>query len=193
MPLYYCLAGAMGRYYGLPSFGQSGCTDAVVMDEQAAIEATFSILMAACSGTNLVHDNGYLGSGMIGSLEYLVLTDEIIDMVRHFMRGIETSDDKLSLEVIDQVGPGGHYLTHEHTIKYFKEETWYPRFMNRQPFYSWLQEGRPEMKKHLEEEVRSLLAEEAESKLTSSQIKEMEKIIASEEERITGLKERRRG
>ncbi len=193
VPLINAAVGELGRYYQLPSYGMSGCSDACQLDLQAGLEAAFSITAAAWSGTNLIHDNGYLGSGMIGSLEYLIMTDEIIDMVKHFMRGIEINQDKLSLEVIDEVGPGGHYLTHEHTIKYFKEETWYPRFMNREPFYSWLENGRPEMKKFLEEEVRSLLAEEAESKLTSSQIQEMEKIIASEEERITGLKERRRG
>lgn len=189
VPLINAAVGELGRYYRLPSYGMSGCSDACQLDLQAGLEAAFSITSAAWSGANLIHDNGYLGSGMIGSLEYLVLTDEIIDMVRHFMRGIETSDDKLSLEVIDQVGPGGHYLTHEHTIKYFKEETWYPRFMNRRPFYSWLQEDQPEMKDGLEEEVQNLLAGEPEQKLTSSQLEEMEKIITDEEKRISQLKE----
>ena len=86
-------------------------------DEQAAIEATFSSLVNSLAGLNLVHDPGFLEGAMIGSLEMLVITNEIAGMVKRFMKGIPVNEETLAEEVIHQVGPGGHFLAEEHTLK----------------------------------------------------------------------------
>ena len=54
------------HYYGLPVWGEAGCSDAVSLDEQAAMESMASIMMAVLDGCNLVHDVGYLGQGLAG-------------------------------------------------------------------------------------------------------------------------------
>ena len=127
----------VAHYMDIPVFGTAGCTDSHTLDGQAAGEATMSILMAAQSGANLVHDVGYTGSGSMGSLYQLVMCNEIIAMVKRFMRGIEVTDETLGLDVIDRVGPGGHHLADEHTMKFFKSETWFPSLINRMRYDEW--------------------------------------------------------
>lgn len=109
IPLYFCAVGQMGRYYKLPSFGQSGNTDSVVLDQQASIDAMFSIFVAGLSGTNFVHDNGYIGNGLIGSLEMIALCDEFISIVKSFMEGFKIVPERLCLDDIKQIGPLGRY------------------------------------------------------------------------------------
>ena len=127
----------VAHYMNIPVFGTAGCTDSHTLDGQAAGEATMSILMAAQTGANLVHDVGYTGSGSQGSLYQLVMCDEIISMVKRFMRGIKVDDETLAVEVIDRVGPGGHHLADEHTMKHFKTETWFPTLINRMRYDEW--------------------------------------------------------
>ena len=98
----------LGRWYGLPTWGYAGCTDAKVMDEQAAAEALLAVMMAKLSGANLIHDVGYVESGLTISFEMIVLTDELVAMTDHLMKGIDISDEMLMLDEIDSVGPGGH-------------------------------------------------------------------------------------
>jgi len=188
VPLVNIAVGELGRFYELPSYGMAGCTDAWNLDEQSAVEATFSITAAAWAGTNLIHDNGYLGSGMMGNLEYLIMTDEIIDMVKHFMKGVKLDENSIPVDLIDEIGPGGHYLTAEHTLKHFKEETWYPEFMNRSPFHDWLQKGEVLMEDRLNNRVKEILKKEDKLKLSESQLKDMKKIFENEEERIISSK-----
>jgi trimethylamine:corrinoid methyltransferase-like protein len=43
------------RWYGISAWGCAGCSDAKIMDEQAALEAMLSVLMVGFSGANLIH------------------------------------------------------------------------------------------------------------------------------------------
>jgi trimethylamine--corrinoid protein Co-methyltransferase len=101
----------------------------------------FSNLWAALNGTNLVHDNGYLGSGMIGSLEMTLLAGEINDFIKRMESGIEVNDDTLCLDLIRKVGPGGSFIGEKHTARNFRAETFYPQFLNRKQHRQWEAEG----------------------------------------------------
>ena len=78
------------------------------VNEQAAVEATFSIVTAGLSGANLIHDVGFLASAMIGSHEMVVLSDEVVGMAKRFLSGIEINDDTLALGVLRPVGGVNH-------------------------------------------------------------------------------------
>lgn len=111
----------MAHYYKLPMFGTAGCSDAKMLDQQAALECALSCLMAALSGANLIHDVGVLDHCTIISLEIMVLTNEIIGMIDQIMKGIEVSQETLALDLIDRIGPGGNYLAEEHTVRHFRK------------------------------------------------------------------------
>ena len=141
----------------LPMFSTAGCSDAKVVDQQAAIEATISIAIAALSGANLIHDVGYLESGLIGSYDMLVMSDEIIGMVKHILRGIAVDDEHLALHVIDRVGPGGHYLADDHTLKHFKTEFWYPTLLDRRRWEDWEAAGAKSLGQRVREKVLDII------------------------------------
>lgn len=161
-PEFHLLSAGMAdicHYYGLPIYSTAGCSDSKVLDQQAAIEASISCMITAQCGANLIHDVGYLESGMTGSFEMIVMTDEILNMVKRFMRGITVTPETIALDTIDKVGPGGHYIADEHTYLNFKKEFWFPQIINRQRFEAWEKEGSKTMGDRLKGEVKRILEE----------------------------------
>ena len=147
----------MSNYLNLPMFGTAGCTDAKVVDEQAAIENAISIVMSAQSGANLIHDVGYIEHGNTASLESLVICDDLIGYARRITGGIEVNEETLALDVIDAVGPGGNYLMEDHTLKHFKTETWYPDLFKRMVYENWEKEGKKTLTQRAHEKVIDIL------------------------------------
>jgi trimethylamine--corrinoid protein Co-methyltransferase len=120
----------LSHFYRLPMWGTAGCTDAKAIGAQAAMEMTYQCIFSALSGANMIHDVGLADHATAISPELVVMADEIIDMVKASMMGIEVSDETLALDLIDQVGPGGHYLTTDHTLKHFRR-FWVPTILDR--------------------------------------------------------------
>jgi trimethylamine--corrinoid protein Co-methyltransferase len=139
--LAYMAAIEMSHYYDLPSWGYAGTSDSKIPDGQATLEATFITFLSIISGANLNHDVGYLDFGRTGSLEMVVIMDEIIDQLRRLQRGIPVNDDELGLDVIQEVGPGGQFLTHDHTLRHFRSTQWRPRLICRDGYEKWEESG----------------------------------------------------
>ena len=150
------MAAEMGRFYGLPVWGYAGHSDSKVIDAQAAADAQFSVLVALLAKTNLNHDVGYLESGLTNSPEMMVLTDEIISMTRPFARGVRLDEDTLALDVIDEVGPGGQYTTHEHTMSFWRD-LWAPKLFDRQRLDRWEAKGSKDTNARLREKTVAIL------------------------------------
>jgi trimethylamine--corrinoid protein Co-methyltransferase len=146
----------LGRWYGIPTWGYAGCSDAKVLDEQAAAEAMLSIVMAQLTGANLVHDVGYMESGLTGSFEMIVLSDELIGLSKHLLKGIEVSEETLMLDELDQIGPGGHFLNTDSTRERFKD-FWYPGLLSREIRESWLEDGALPLGERLQARVKELI------------------------------------
>lgn len=174
----------MAKYCGLPMFSTAGCTDSKTMDIQAAIEATISIHTAMLSGANFVHDVGYTESAMTGSIFQLTMADEIIGMSKHVAGGIEVNDETMAVPEICRVGPGGHYLYEDHTMKWFRKY-WMPTLMDRQSFEDWEAKGRKTMKERVIEKGRDIVAnyEGPISKVSEETRKKIAEIVAACEER----------
>jgi trimethylamine--corrinoid protein Co-methyltransferase len=167
----------LGRWYGLPTWGYAGCTDAKVMDEQAATEALLSVLMAKLSGANLVHDVGYIESGLTTSFEMIVLTDELVNMTDHLMKGIEISDGTLMLDEIHCVGPGGHFMDTDQTLRRFRD-FWYPSLLDRGRREQWLEQGSTTLGQRLKARVQEILAEHRPQALDADKIAKIQEILA---------------
>lgn len=146
----------MGRYYGLPTWGYAGHSDSPVMDEQAASDTTFSVLVALLIGANLVHDIGYLEAGLTTSPEMIVFTDEVIGMMRRFAGGFKLDAESLAMEVIHQVGPGGNFLTEDHTLAHFRE-FWQPQLFDRRRLEDWREAGSKRLTDRLRQKTIQLM------------------------------------
>lgn len=127
----------MAHHYRLPVFTTAGCGDAKFVDQQFAVEAALSCLMAALSGGNLIHDTALMDAAQMVSPEGIVLVDEIVAMVKRIMGGVPVNDETLALDVVREVGPGGHYLDSKHTLRHFRE-MWYPKFFDRVRHDVWM-------------------------------------------------------
>jgi trimethylamine--corrinoid protein Co-methyltransferase len=147
----------VAQSFGLPTWGLAGATDAKTIDAQAGIESAFSILAQGLAGLNLIHDVGYLDMGMICSAEMLVLGDEVIGMAKRLIRGIEVNPETLARDVIQKVGPGGHFLLEDHTYNHFKKELWVPKLLTRQPYDTWQSQGAKDMETRVKESVKDIL------------------------------------
>ena len=106
----------------MPTWGLAGATDSKLLDAQAGLESAFSILSQGLSGLNLIHDVGYMASGMVCSPEQLVMGNEIVGMTKRFVEGITVNRETLARQIIEDVGPGGHFMTQKHTYDHFKKE-----------------------------------------------------------------------
>lgn len=172
----------VAKWLGIPMFSTGGCTDSKLVDEQAAAEATTSLFYAFLSGANLIHDVGYLDSGLTASLESLVMCEEIIGMVRQIGKGISTDEDHLAWQLIDEIGPAGEYLTHDHTYKYWKE--WFvPKLQDRADYDTWVIEGSKTMNDRVTEETRRILKEYEAEPLDEKIRQGMQEILDEAEKR----------
>jgi trimethylamine---corrinoid protein Co-methyltransferase len=167
---------AMGRYYGLPTWGYAGHSDSILFDEQAAADAVFSVQTALLSGTNLIHDVGYLEAGLITSPEMMVFTADMIDMTGHFTEGFGMGPDELALDVIHAVGPGGNYLGEEHTMRHFRQ-LWQPALFDRRRFDAWKASGSKGLGARLREKTLDIMSSHPGSPLSDPLRREVEEIL----------------
>jgi trimethylamine--corrinoid protein Co-methyltransferase len=141
----------MAQHYRLPFFGTAGATDAKFCDAQAGAEAAWQIFSAATVGSGLVHDcSSWMDHGNLVSPEFMVLADEIVDAVAHFMQGIPVTTDSLALSLIDKVGPGGNYLQEDHTLSNFRNIR-YSKLFERMIHEKWQKAGERKFEQRLQE------------------------------------------
>ena len=174
------------HYYGLPVWGEAGCSDAASLDEQAAMESMASIMMASLDGCNLVHDVGYLGQGLAGSVASLVMCNEIISYVRRIQRGFDISRERIGLDVIHEVGPGGNFLAHGQTLKYCREEHWTPHFLNRQSPEIWKKNNGKRYNEIVVEKALDILANHHPDRLSPATIERIDDIMEKAADKLVG-------
>jgi trimethylamine--corrinoid protein Co-methyltransferase len=174
----------LAHYAGLPLWQTGGCTDSKALDEQACLEGSLSVFFSALSGGDLCHDVGYTESAMTGSVFQLTMMDEAIGYSRRITRGIEVNEDTLAVDVINNVGPNGHYLREPHTRRYYKTEFWYPNLCDRRNFEEWEQMGRQKMSDRVIGRVEDLLATHKPSPIKPETEEAIKRVLAEAEERV---------
>jgi trimethylamine--corrinoid protein Co-methyltransferase len=177
LSLYSAALSEMATYLDLPLMGTSGASEAKTVDLQAAIESTTQVIFSLLSRTTIPHDAGFLDCADIGSLEMLVMNDEIIAMARRLMRGIEVMDETLMLDLIDRVGPGGQFISRKETAKNFRKEIWLPRLMDRQPWNQWSNNGSLSMLDRIQARIREILETHTPPPLTDDAVEAITAIL----------------
>ena len=174
---------SMGRYYDLPVFGLGGSTDAKVLDQQAGMEVTVSLMTALLHGANIVHDVGFMDSGLQGSLQLQVIANETIGFMRAATRGVVVDDETLALDVIDELGPTGGYLQHPHTLRHYKEP-FYSRLFDKGTFSQWQKKGSLSAEQKAADIIDDILANHTVEPLGEAIQKQITAIVAREQKRI---------
>jgi trimethylamine--corrinoid protein Co-methyltransferase len=169
------------HFYDLPTFGKAGCSDSKAFDQQVAIEATHGLFLTGLAGVNLIHDVGYMESGLTSSLESIVMCDEIVGMVKRFVRSVDIDDEMLGVEVIRDVGPGGNFMMHDHTLKHFRDQIWEPSILNHKNYDRWKEEGSKELRELINEHTRYILENHKPQSLSEVIRKKLGDIITNTE------------
>ncbi|NQS92297.1 MAG: trimethylamine methyltransferase family protein [Chloroflexi bacterium] len=177
------VATSMGKYYDLPVFGLGGSTDSKVLDQQCAAEAALSLFTAHLNGANMVHDSGFMDAGMQGSLQLMAIANDLIGFIRAATCPVEVNQETLALDVVDELGPDGDYLSHEHTYQHFRDP-YYSALADKRQYDDWLEQGGTTMEDRAAAQVAAILESHQVSPLPDKVQKEITKVIAREQELI---------
>ena len=147
------------RYYGLPIYNTCGIADSKIPDAQAGYETAFTVAVTALAGAEFNHHAaGMLESLMAVAYEKYVIDDDINGLVMRLLKGIDLSEEALSLDVIHQVCHGeGHYLGHPQTLALMQSEYSYPRTADRRTRLDWERDGSPDARELARRRAREIL------------------------------------
>ncbi|MGI6630026.1 MAG: trimethylamine methyltransferase family protein [Bacillota bacterium] len=177
----YAVLTQLSQHYQIPIFTEAGCVNAPIPDTQAGFEAGINLLMAQLTGANLVHDVGYLEGGKTGSLAFLTMCNDFMDMVRYMGRGTRINEDTMGVEVIDEVGPGGNFLGSSHTFDHFKNEIWSPALFTRLFWEIWEEKGGKGILDRAKELTRNILVSHNPEPIKDDAVEEISRIMARAE------------
>jgi len=172
----------LAKYYQLPSFASTGFgVDSKCPDVQAGVEAATNALMCALAGANLIQNVGTMAHGSYGSMEMAVICDEIIEIINRILRGVEVSENTIPMSVIEEIGPGGNFLSHEHTLKFFRNELYMPKLFDRFPYIKWVEMGSKSARTRVKEQIRDILAKHRVRPLSHDTQQQLSKIVKKAE------------
>lgn len=168
----------MAGYYQLPIRAGGGVSDSKIPDAQAGYEYAANALPMALAGANIIWGAGGIDSGLGFDYAKLLMDHEMGRNISFMLQGLPVNNEEMALELIEEVGPGGSFLTHKHTFKRARKEARNELF-DRRPFAAWEKDGAKTMTQrayekatkivethqplpfdsHIQEELDGLLAE----------------------------------
>jgi trimethylamine--corrinoid protein Co-methyltransferase len=176
----------MARYYRLPVEATGGGTDSYAPGIQASYERSMNALIPMLSWPDLVVGAGLLGGAMILSLEQLVIDVEVFRMSKQAHRGILTNEEMWLDDVIQRVGPGGHFLGERTTVTNMRSGEWLiPSLGVHQSRESWEKAGKKDLLEEARETVEHLLSTHEPLPLSEETELELDKIQKRADEAST--------
>ncbi len=157
--LMHAACAQLGRFYNVPLYNSSALSDSKVPDAQAGYEKGITSTAAALAGSNFIHHSaGLLESLLCVAYEQYVIDDDINGSVMRMVRGIEVSDETLSVELIDEVCRGeGHFLGTQQSLELMNSEYYYPHTGNRARREDWEMAGGLDMRDRARARAREIL------------------------------------
>ncbi len=127
--------------YAIPSRAMAGTTDAKTPDCQAGYETMQNLFMCLLAGVHFINCSlGCLDAIMTTSYEKFIIDEEMISRVIRVTRGIDSYDKETSVDVIQDVGHSGGYLTHPSTFAHFRDR-WQPTVSYWDTYEKWAENG----------------------------------------------------
>ncbi|MEM2506885.1 MAG: trimethylamine methyltransferase family protein [Nitrososphaeria archaeon] len=181
--MHVCLA-QLAKMYGIPSRGAAGNTDAKILDMQAGCETTFNLVLATLAGFNFItYALGSIDFSLSICYEKILIDHELLGMIERLAKGVQVTDDTLAVDIIDSVGPGGHFLSQKHTREYHLREHFIPHIFDTSPYESWLRAGGKEVRNKAKEEVKRILREHTSPSLDKDLENKLEEYVKRVERR----------
>jgi len=164
-------------FYHLPVRTMSGITHSKTVDCQAGYESMQSLMMGMMSGAHMtVQSLGVLDAIMTTSYEKFIIDEELISRVRRISQGINTSDEALSVDIIQEVGHTGNYLSHMSTFENFRS-LWTPSVSDWGNFSDWKNGGSEDVVVRANRKFKEILAKAPNTFLDKDVDKELQGYI----------------
>jgi trimethylamine--corrinoid protein Co-methyltransferase len=169
----------MLRFYGVPMGVHGSTTRANVPDVQVGYETGILNLFSALSGSDVIIEctSASLENTATSFPEQAVIGNEICSFINRILQGIEVNPDTLAVDVIREVGLGGEYLTHTHTMEHFRAEQWDPQLGNRTPMGPWEEDGAMDIRAKAKEKLKTILATHRPKPLEPEVQKKLQQIV----------------
>ena len=153
-------AAQMAHFYDIPSSIASGMSSAKQPDLQAGWEKGYLATLPALAGGNMIaQTTGILADIMACSQESFLLDTDLLSGVQRTVRGIEVTDETLSVDVIADVTAGpGHFLGHDTTLKLMESEYVYPQIADRMSIKEWNEAGHPVLRERGQARLHEILS-----------------------------------
>jgi trimethylamine--corrinoid protein Co-methyltransferase len=174
----------LAKHYKIPTRGVAGVSDSKSLDVQAGYETAFNLLLAVLAGFNFItYALGSIDLSLSISYEKIMTDHDLLGMVERLVKGVDVSDKTLALDVIDEIGPGGHFLAHKHTRDHHQKEHFIPQLLDTQSYESWAKAGSKDLRDKAREEVKRILQEHRPPQLDKALGKELEEYVKQVEKR----------
>jgi trimethylamine---corrinoid protein Co-methyltransferase len=170
----------MARFYDIPSVHSTMGTGSLAHDWSAGAQNMLSTMGSMVFAGDIMTGAGSLNADSIYSLAGLVLDAEIMEMTYQWIKGIDITDESLAVEVVQNVGPGGHFLGEQHTMDHMRDFR-RSKILNRLDWEAWIAAGRPTPEDAAKAEARRILAEHEPDPLPDGVEAELDRIMASYE------------
>ena len=182
------MIGQMARRYKVPWRTSNLLGGAKVLDAQAGYESAMTMMAVLLSGAHYIwHSAGWNEAGMHCSMAKFIVDSEVCAMGYRMTQGIQWDDFDEALAAIRDVGPGGHYLGHAHTLANFQRAFFIPTLFDNNSFEQWKIDGCKDVTRRALEKARKLLADYEEPKLDSAKDEELREYIARRSREIPAV------
>ncbi len=129
----------LARHYGAYYSGHAGLSDAKLPSVEAGYQKALTAIPTLLACGSLWMDAGLLSIDEVCSPVQMILDNEFLGALERFTRQSQITEDSIGLETILEVGPGGHFMDKEHTVRYFRQEQWQPALWSRQMLRPWME------------------------------------------------------
>ncbi|APX12312.1 trimethylamine methyltransferase family protein [Tateyamaria omphalii] len=179
------MIGQMARYYDVPWRTSNTLGGAKTFDAQAGYESAATMMAVLMSGANYIwHSAGWNEAGMHCSMAKFVVDAEQCAMGHRMMSGVNWDDFDEALQAVRDVGPGGHYLGHPHTLENFQRAFFMPELFDNNAIEQWQADGAVEINERALTRVRDLLNDYEEPRLDAGVDEALRDYIARREREI---------
>lgn len=179
------MIGQMARFYEVPWRTSNTLGGAKTFDAQAGYESASTLSAVMHSGANYIwHSAGWNEAGMHCSTAKFIVDAEQCAMAYRMAEGVRWDDFDIGLAAVTDVGPGGHYLGHPHTLENFQRAFYMPSMLDNNSIEQWQAEGSVEITERALNHARKLLSDYQEPKLDQAIDEELLDYIARREREI---------
>ena len=179
------MIGQMARFYGIPWRTSNTLGGAKTFDAQAGYESAMTMNAVLMAGANYMwHSAGWNEAGMHCSVAKFIVDAEICEMGYRMAEGVNWDDFDVALSAITDVGPGGHYLGHPHTLEHFQKAFFMPEMFDNNSIEQWQAEGAIEINERALRKAGTMLNEYEEPKLDEGVNEALLDYIARREKEI---------